>query len=115
MAKKDIEIYYEQVCSQYNEMIQNLNDMEQYAKENIIEPERIDKLKAMIEPIKNNYMTLSYIMFLLNAPNKNNKLNRYIKQNKKYLSSIDSRYHKQAILDRSQKIIDAISLNMEDK
>ena len=42
MSVRDVKLYYEQVCDQYNEMIQNLKDMEEYSQTNMVEPERLD-------------------------------------------------------------------------
>ena len=110
MAKKDIEVYYEQVCAQYNEMVNNLKELEEYARTNVVAPETIDNLKTVIEPIKTNYMTLSYIMFLLNAPNKTKKLKSYVKQNKQKLKDTDVKYYKESILNRSQIILDQMGV-----
>ena len=41
----------------------------------------------MIEPLKNNYMTLSYVKYLLDIPTKRSKKEKYKRQNKKVLAN----------------------------
>ena len=68
------------MCSDYTEMIDALHDMEKEASEGLVAPEKLDQLKNMVEPIKNNYMRISYIMYLLNLPNRESK----VKERKKH-------------------------------
>lgn len=70
MAKKDVMHYYDVISNQYLEMQESLKDMEEELRKNLISPDRVEQLKQTIEPIKNNYMRISYIVFLLNKPNK---------------------------------------------
>ena len=65
MAVKHIKEYYEQVCEQYIQMNDELRDFQKEVENGLVEPERIENLEKLIEPLKNNYMTLSWIMFLL--------------------------------------------------
>ena len=37
-------------------------------KKSDIMKNKLEEMKKMVEPLKNNYMTLSYIMFLFNKP-----------------------------------------------
>ena len=85
MSIKHVNKYYNQICEQYKEMINDIKDVEREAEQGLVEPERVDRLKTQIEPIKQNYMTLSYIMYLLNEPQKKRKQVRYAKQNNKLL------------------------------
>ena len=55
----------------------------------MIGPDRLDNIKRQIEPLKNNYMTLSYVAFLLNKPNRDKKEKRYVESNKKKLLKLD--------------------------
>ena len=82
MSVKHVKEYYESVFNDYHEMIQTLKDMEEECTKGLVSPDRVDQLKKMIEPIKLNYGRLSYIMFLLNEPNKKEKQKWYFKENK---------------------------------
>ena len=90
MSVKAVKTYYEKICSQYVEMLQDIRDLEQEASEGLIEPERIDRLKDQIAPIKQNYERWSYMMFLLNEPQRKSKQARYRRANKKLLQSLNS-------------------------
>lgn len=79
MSKKHVEEYFKVIADQYSEMIDLLKELEQQYETNIIEPERLDKIKESIIPLKTNYQRISYIMYLLNMPNKKEKQKKYIK------------------------------------
>ena len=75
MAKKDVVKYYEQVEAQYLEMARDFNEISELCERQIVSPEQVDQYSKTIEPLKRNYMMLSYIMFLLNQ-RKNGKKTR---------------------------------------
>lgn len=85
MAVKDVKEYYEKVAADYHELILTLQDMEEEYKNNLVSPDTLKNLEKQIEPIKTNFRTISYIIFLLNKPTKKSKKQRYTKQNKKLL------------------------------
>lgn len=101
MAKKDFDEYFEQVASQYQEMQENLKEIEQ---ENLPSDETIETLKALIEPLKNNYLTLSYVKFLLDKPARKEKTNWYVRNNKRLLESVGNRT-KECVVNENDKII----------
>lgn len=115
MSKKDVEIYYKQIVDQYSEMVDNVKEMEGYVSTHMVDSETLDKMKTMLEPIKNNYMTLSYIMFLLNKPTKKKKEARYASQNKKVLSKIEEKNTKTGILKENKECLKKFKATMEDK
>lgn len=88
MALKDIRKYYEQVCAQYKEMIENIKDLEKEAAEGLVEPERIDRLAEQIAPLKNNYERWTYMMFLLNQPARKSKVPKYRKMISKKMKEL---------------------------
>ena len=108
MAVKHIKEYYEQVCDQYVMMNEELRDFQKEVENGLVEPERIDNLKKMIEPLKNNYMTLSWIMYLLNQPNRDNKERAYQKRNKKFIESLDKNFNKESIMKQNDEVIKSI-------
>ena len=89
MSVKAVKEYYNKICEQYCEMLQDIRDFEKEAEQGLVEPERVDRLKEQIEPIKLNYERWSYMMFLLNQPQRKSKRKRYEEQNKNLLSSLD--------------------------
>ena len=80
MAKKDVDQYFQKMCSDYSDMIEALHDMEEEASKNLISPDRLESMKDQVNVVKNNYMRISYIMYLLNRPNRRGKTERYDKQ-----------------------------------
>lgn len=80
MSVKHVKKYYQQVCDQYSQMIEELKDFEKEAEEGLFPPEKIDQIKLSIEPLKINYERWSYMMYLLNLPNKSVKKKKYERQ-----------------------------------
>ena len=109
MAVKHIKEYYEQVCNQYIQMNEELKDFQKEVENGLVEPERIENLKKMIEPLKNNYMTLSWIMYLLNQPNRKSKQKAYQKRSKKFTESLDKNFDKEGIMQQNDMVIKSIS------
>lgn len=89
MSKKDVDIHYKKVCEQYLELRQNLRDFEQEARNGMFPPEKLEEIKANIRPIMDNYERWSYMMFLLNQPNKGKKKIKYNNQNKKLINQLN--------------------------
>lgn len=61
-------------------MIESLHDLEDLVSQNIVSQEKVDNIKESLETIKTNYMRWSWIMHLLNLPNRKNKQKKYNKQ-----------------------------------
>ena len=108
MAVKHIKEYYEHVCNQYSQMTEELKEFQKEVEDGLVEPERLDNLKAVIEPLKNNYMTLSWIMYLLNKPQRDSKERPYQRRNKKFIESLDKRFNKDGIIEENDAVIKKI-------
>lgn len=106
MAVRHIKEYYNKVSDQYLEMVENLKDFQKEAEEGLVSPEQLENIEAMIEPLKNNYMTLSWIMYLLKLPNKEERKKSYNKKNEKFLKTFDMDFSEQGVLDSDNKILD---------
>lgn len=110
MSLKHFEEYYNEVSAQYGELLENLKEMEELCQQGMISPERVDNLQKIVAPVKDNYMTISYIKYLLNKPNRKEKQKRYEGQNKKFLSSIDKSKTKEEIINQNRTILDNMKL-----
>lgn len=124
MAKKDVMHYYDVISNQYLEMQESLKDMEEELRKNLISPDRVEQLKQTIEPIKNNYMRISYIVFLLNKPNKfrlfiNNILDKlnlsankraFKKVKKEEFKKLEEEHGLEAVEKENKDIIDNLKL-----
>lgn len=105
MSLKDVKNYYNQICDQYNEMISDIQDLEKEAEQGIVEPERIDRLKEQVAPIKQNYERWAYMMFLLNQPARKEKVKRYQRQNKKLLDSLSKKNSLEAVIEENNEAL----------
>ena len=106
MSVKHIKDYYNEVANQYIELREELKDFSSLAEQNMFEPERIEKIKESIQPLMRNYEVLSYIMYLLNMPNRSNKEKGYEQRNKKLLSQIKPENTKKGILSQNSEVLD---------
>lgn len=104
---KDVVAYYNEVTKNYNDMRVELKDAEELLKENSVAPEVVENMKQMIEPIKLNYETLSYFMFLLNKPAKKDKQERYEGQNKKLIKASGNRTA-QNVIDENKTALNSL-------
>lgn len=88
MSVKHVNAYFKQICDQYQEMINDIKDVEKEAEQGLVEPERIERLKEQVAPIKQNYERWSYMMFLLHQPNRKEKVKKYQRQNAKLIANL---------------------------
>ena len=104
MSKKDFDIYYQSVHDQYYEMLDTLNELSELASTGMVAPELVENTQKLVDPLKQNYMTLSYVAFLLNEPRRTHKIDRYIKQNKKLLVECGNRTERDVIRENDEVI-----------
>lgn len=108
MAVKHIKEYYGIVQKQYRQMQENLKLFEEESQNGMVDPERVANIIKSIEPLKNNYQQLSYIMYLLNLPERKRKEARYITENKKLLEQIAKENTATAQIERNKAIVEGI-------
>ena len=80
MSIKHIEQEYDRICNDYKDMVESLHDLEELVDQNVVSQEKVDNIKQSLETIKANYMRWSWVMHLLNLPNKKEKQKKYNKQ-----------------------------------
>ena len=91
MARKHFEEYYNKIKIQYHELLSLVKEAGQLTGENAVDPQTIKNLEMVLQPVKNSYMSLAYVEYLLNLPkNKNPKFlgDSTIKENEKSLSDV---------------------------
>ena len=115
MSVRDIKIYYDEISDQYHEMMDNLRYLEEELKKNVVEPERVDQLKKIIIPLKDNYERWSYMMFLLNKPNKKSKQKRYEQQNKSKLAGLAKDNSVEKTIEQNTTVINNIKNALDTK
>ena len=108
MAKRDVEEYYQQVCRDYKEMLDTLTDMEDAFNQNMVSEEQLNNVKNMIVPLKSNYMTLSWIMYLLYKPQRKEKADKFDREMTKFKSDKDINRDKLHVLTENQEVLNKL-------
>lgn len=106
MSVKDIKEHYEKVNKNYTEMISLLHELEKEAETSIVSPERVEQFEQSIQPVKDQFETWSWIMYLLNLPNKKEKKKRYVQLNEKKMNKIGKKNHYDTKLNESKGIVE---------
>lgn len=90
MSKKHVEDYYLKMVSDYTEMKEVLEELQKSIVDDptSVSMEYINAVKEKVKLLESNYKRLSYIMFLLNMPNRDSKKERYITREHKKLDVI---------------------------
>ncbi len=90
MSVKHVIKYYNKICEDYHEIIETLHELEEEAQNTIVPPERVENLEKLIKPMKDNYERWSYMVFLLNMPNKKEKQKKYRRQFKETIKRFEA-------------------------
>lgn len=108
MARKHFDDYLNTITKQYIQLNETLKDLSEEVDNNMIEPERLEQLKATIAPVKQSFDTLTYIKYLLDKPTRKSKEQGYNRMNKKV---IDSTKHvdRKVVEKRNDDIISNLS------
>lgn len=91
MAVKDVKRYYYAMLNQYLEMKADLTDFEQAFSDGFITEDQLEAAREDIAKIEANYDRLTYIMYLLEMPNRPNKKQAYKNRSKKELNYLVSK------------------------
>jgi hypothetical protein len=105
MSVKHVKDYYEQVAQQYQDMLTEIKDFEDLAMNEMFDPERLEQIKESIQPMLRNYETLSYIMYLLNKPNRDSKASKYEKQYAKKISALHPSTTKDGVIATNNSVL----------
>lgn len=117
MARRHLVQYFVELESNYAQMLEDVNELEKSYKSGNMDYERYaqlrDALTPEIEPLKEEYERLSYIMFLLNIPNRVKKEDRYKKENSTYFAYLD-KFSKEKIVDESSDFLAKFKKSVEE-
>ena len=80
MSVKHVQKEFLKICNDYHEMVETLHELEQELADKVISEETYNRMIAPVEQMKANYLRWSYMIYLLNLPNKKEKQKRYKKQ-----------------------------------
>ena len=108
MSKKAVDKYYKEITDQYHEMLDDIKDIEKEVADNMAPPELLENLRTQIIPIKQNWERWTYMMFLLNQPERKSKIARYKQANKNLISNLDKTNSIEATLEENRKALQEI-------
>ena len=91
MAARDVKEYYFKLIAQKAELEADLADFEEALKNGFITEEQMQAAKDELIPYQINLDRLTYIMYLLELPNRKAKKAKFAKQNKKILDELGKR------------------------
>lgn len=114
MAVKHIKAYYNQISQQYADMLAELHDFEELAEQKLFSPEKIEEIKESIIPLKNNFERWSYMMYLLNLPNRKSRQPKYHKQHKIDLSKLDNKNSIEATVSENTDTLNKLRSDYEN-
>ena len=107
MSVKHVKDYYLKVTNDYHEMTKTLEELEKCMTESqaIQATKNIEMIRQQVSQLKENYLRLSYIMFLLNLPNKKEKQRKYVKQERKRIETIPKEHRMMGVLKENKDIL----------
>lgn len=103
MAVKDVKHYYYAMLNQYLEMKSDLADFEQAFADGFITEDQLEAAKEDVAKIEANYDRLTYIMYLLEMPNRSSKKEGYQQRNKKLILNLGARAADQTHIEFENK------------
>ena len=89
MAVKDVKEYYVKLIAQKAELEADLADFEEALKNGFITEEQMQVAKDELIPYQINLDRITYIIYLLELPNRKAKKVKFTKQNKKILDELE--------------------------
>lgn len=102
MARSHVIKYYLEVEYQYLEMLDTLNELKELVKEGKVSAEAFEQEVVGVERLKENYERISYIMFLLNQPQRKSK--KLDTDTLKWYKELKN-HSKEAIMDENRDVL----------
>lgn len=115
MAVKDVKEYYFKLIAQKAELEADLADFEDALKNGFITEEQMQAAKDELVPYQINLDRLTYIMYLLELPNKKAKKAKFARQNKKILNELEKRNaDEQSVISENKSALDAFRKEVKE-
>ena len=115
MAVKDVKEYYFKLIAQKAELETDLADFEEALKNGFITEEQMQAAKDELVPYQINLDRLTYIMYLLELPNRKAKKAKFAKQNKKILNELEKRNaDEQSVISENKSALDAFRKEVKE-
>ena len=115
MATRDVKEYYFKLIAQKAELEADLADFEEALKNGFITEEQMQAAKDELIPYQINLDRLTYIMYLLELPNRKTKKAKFAKQNKKILDELEKRNaDEQSVISENKSALDAFRKEVKE-
>ena len=115
MAAKDVKEYYFKLIAQKAELEADLADFEEALKNGFITEEQMQAAKDELIPYQINLDRLTYIMYLLELPNRKTKKAKFANQNKKVLNELEKRKaDEQSVISENKSALDAFRKEVKE-
>ena len=115
MAARDVKEYYFKLIAQKAELEADLADFEEALKNGFITEEQMQAAKDELIPYQINLDRLTYIMYLLELPNRKTKKAKFAKQNKKILDELGKRNaDEQSVISENKSALDAFRKEVKE-
>ena len=115
MAVKDVKEYYFKLIAQKAELEADLADFEEALKNGFITEEQMQAAKDELIPYQINLDRLTYIIYLLELPNRKAKKAKFAKQNKKILDELWKRNaDEQSVISENKSALDAFRKEVKE-
>ena len=115
MAVKDVKEYYFKLIAQKAELEADLADFEEALKNGFITEEQMQAAKDELIPYQINLDRLTYIMYLLELPNRKAKKVKFAKQNKKILDELGKRNaDEQSVISENKSALDGFRKEVKE-
>ena len=115
MAARDVKEYYFKLIAQKAELEADLADFEEALKNGFITEEQMQAAKDELIPYQINLDRLTYIMYLLELPNRKAKKAKFAKQNKKILDELGKRNaDESSVIAENKSALDAFRKEVKE-
>ena len=115
MAARDVKEYYFKLIAQKAELEADLADFEEALKNGFITEEQMQAAKDELIPYQINLDRLTYIIYLLELPNRKTKKAKFAKQNKKILDELGKRNaNEQSVISENKSALDAFRKEVKE-
>ena len=115
MAARDVKEYYFKLIAQKAELEADLADFEEALKNGFITEEQMQAAKDELVPYQINLDRLTYIIYLLELPNRKTKKAKFAKQNKKILDELIKRNaDEQSVIAENKSALDAFRKEVKE-
>ena len=114
MARKDFELYYANIKKQYFELLDLMRVAGEESAKNLVDPDVLDNLKKVVQPVKNSYMALAYVEYLLNLPKDKKVQKRNDRQFQAQLEKILKEKQGETVLKNNAAVLDEVKTIIEE-